>query len=244
MKITVLGRWGAYPKAGEATAGYLLEIGEHRILLDCGSGVLAAVQQYLEISELTTVFLSHQHFDHMADLGCLQYACLIDMDLKRREKPLRLLLSETKNKKWTIPSIQGTVAKGINKSDTVTLEGGIQLTFFQTNHDAYCLGVRVEADNKVLVYTADTRYDESLIPHIQGADLLITEASFYAEFNASQYGHMTSIEAGRLAAKAEVKSLMLSHLPHFGDIQLLKQEAETMFSGKVMLAEFGQLVEL
>ncbi|MNR63270.1 hypothetical protein D3C85_1855190 [compost metagenome] len=55
---------------------------------------------------------------------------------------------------------------------------------------------------------------------------------------------MTSVEAGRLAAKAGVNTLLLSHLPHFGDIRLLKNEAETMFSGKVLLADLGMQVEL
>lgn len=244
MKIRVLGRWGAYPKAGEATAGYLVEIGNHKILLDCGSGVLSVLQNYMELSELTTVFLSHQHHDHMADLGCLQYACLIDMDLKRREKPLRILLSEENEEDWTMPVMKGTYGIGINDNAKVSFEDGVHLSFFRTNHDAYCLGVRIEADNKVIVFTADTRYDESLIPYLRNADLLITEASFYAEFNASQYGHMTSIEAGKLAAKAGVKTLLLSHLPHFGAIQVLKNEAETMFSGNVLLADLGMQIEL
>ncbi|MEW9700587.1 MBL fold metallo-hydrolase [Paenibacillus sp. SI8] len=239
MKLRVLGRWGAYPKAGEATAGYLLEVGSHKILLDCGSGVLAVLQNFIELSELTSVFLSHQHHDHMADLGCLQYACLIDMDLQRRDKPLRLLISEKNEEDWSIPAMKGTYAIGVNESAAVSMEDGVKLSFFRTNHDAYCLGVRVEAEGKVLVYTADTRYDESLIPHLRDANLLITEASFYAGFDAGQYGHMNAHEAGKLAEAAGVKKLLLSHLPHFGHIQLLKEEAAAKFNGEVLLADFG-----
>ncbi|MNR19531.1 ribonuclease Z [compost metagenome] len=90
-----------------------------------------------------------------------------------------------------------------------------------------------------MVYTADTRYDESLVPYLKDADLLITEASFYADFNAAQYGHMNSQEAGRLASKADVKKLMLSHFPHFGNIQQLKDEAAEVFNGEILLAEIG-----
>ncbi|WP_127582910.1 MBL fold metallo-hydrolase [Paenibacillus koleovorans] len=244
MKLRVIGPWGAYPKAGEATAGYLLEAGRNRVLLDCGSGVLAALQRYIGLPELTHAFLSHKHYDHMADLGCLQYACLIDTDLSRRELPLQVLLAEEHEGDWTVPLMRGSAANGVSVKETVWLEDGVRLSFFRTDHDAYCLGVRVEAQGKVLVYTADTRYDESLIPHLSGADLLITEASFYADFDAGRYGHMTSAEAAKLASAAGVKRLMLSHLPHFGEIERLKAEAAAVYSGDIVLAELGMLAEL
>lgn len=244
MKVRVLGRWGAYPKAGEATAGYLVEVGNHKLLLDCGSGVLSALQKFIALNEVTTVFLSHQHHDHMADLGCLQYACLIDSDLKLRDKSLRLLLAEEVEEAWSVPTMKGTQPIGVNESETVSFEDGTKLSFFKTNHDAYCLGVRIEAEGKVLVYTADSRYEESLIPHLKDADLLITEASFYASFDAGQYGHMNSHEAGKLASAAGVKTLLLSHLPHFGEIQTLKEEAAAMFTGEILLADFGMQIEL
>ncbi|WNR45319.1 MBL fold metallo-hydrolase [Paenibacillus roseipurpureus] len=239
MRVRVIGRWGAFPRAGEATSGYLLEVGSHKILLDCGSGVLAALQKFIELRDLTSVFLSHRHYDHMADLGCLQYACLIDMDLQRRDTPLRLLTSEEVEGEWSIPVMKGTQEIGVNESARVTLEDGVKVTFFRTNHDGYCLGVRIEFEGRVLAYTADTRYDETLVPYLKDADLLITESSFYADFHAAQYGHMNSYEAGKLASKANVKKLLLSHLPHFGNTQLLKEEAAVMFNGEILLAEFG-----
>ncbi|OAS15753.1 MBL fold metallo-hydrolase [Paenibacillus oryzisoli] len=244
MKIKVIGRWGAYPKRGEATAGFLLEVGTHKILLDCGSGVLSVLQNYIELHELTAVFVSHNHFDHMADLGSLQYACLIDMDLKQRDIPLQMLVAKESKADWTIPTLKGTIEQLINQDTIISFEDGLTLTFFQTDHDAYCLGVKVSYGGKKLVYTADTRYDETLIPHLQDADLLMTEASFYANFDAARYGHMNSSEAGLLASKAGVKKLLLTHLPHFGDIQLLREEASRNFSGEVVLAEYGLQIVL
>jgi ribonuclease BN (tRNA processing enzyme) len=97
MKITVLGPWGAYPKAGEATAGYLLEHEDEKILIDCGSGVLAQLQKYIALSEITAVIISHTHFDHIADLGCLQYACLIDTDLGLRTSTLPIYIADESN---------------------------------------------------------------------------------------------------------------------------------------------------
>ncbi|CAH1227960.1 hypothetical protein PAECIP111891_06215 [Paenibacillus allorhizoplanae] len=244
MKVRVIGRWGAYPKRGEATAGFLLEVGNHKILLDCGSGVLSVLQNYIELHELTAVFVSHNHFDHMADLGSLQYACLIDMDLKQRDTPLRLLVAKDSKDEWAIPVLKGTIEQEINQDTIVTFEDGLTLTFFRTDHDVFCLGVKISYQGKNLVYTADTRYDESLVPYLRDADLLLTEASFYANFDAARYGHMTSTEAGLLASKAGVKKLLLTHLPHFGEIQVLREEAALMFSGEVVLADLGLQVVL
>lgn len=41
MKVTVIGCWGGYPAAKEASSGYLLEHDGYKILMDCGSGVLS-----------------------------------------------------------------------------------------------------------------------------------------------------------------------------------------------------------
>lgn len=244
MKLTVIGRWGAYPRAGEATAGFLLESGSHKILLDCGSGVLSVLQRFLQVDQLTAVVLSHRHYDHMADLGCLQYACLIDSDLKKRDTPLRILASEEAKGAWAIPAYVGTSAEGINEDSVIQLEGGLKLTFFRTDHEAYCLGVRAETGGKVLVYTSDTRYNESLVPFCRNADLLVTECSFNAGFDAGQYGHMNAHEAGRLAARAGAKELIITHLPHFGDIQMLAEEVKEVYSGKVRLADLGLVAEV
>ena len=46
MKMTVVGFWGGFPEAGEATSGYLFEHDGFRLLVDCGSGVLAQLQKY------------------------------------------------------------------------------------------------------------------------------------------------------------------------------------------------------
>ncbi|MNC53999.1 ribonuclease Z [compost metagenome] len=96
----------------------------------------------------------------------------------------------------------------------------------------------------MLVYTADTRYNEALLPWLQDADLLIAESSFYNGQDAGLYGHMTAAEAGRLAAAAGAKRLVLSHLPHFGEISILREEAAAVFSGEIILPEPGMQITI
>ena len=68
---------GRLSRSGEATSGYLFEHDGFRLLVDCGSGVLAQLQKYITPSDIDAVVLSHYHHDHVADIGVLQYARLI-----------------------------------------------------------------------------------------------------------------------------------------------------------------------
>jgi ribonuclease BN (tRNA processing enzyme) len=77
--------------------------------------------------------------------------------------------------------------------------------------------------------------------------LLIAEASFYKEFSdAKKYGHMNSSDVGSLALKANVGKLILTHLPHFGDLDKLALEVGEIYQGPIDLALSGMeiIVEL
>jgi ribonuclease BN (tRNA processing enzyme) len=99
--------------------------------------------------------------------------------------------------------------------------------------------MRIEAEGKVLVYTADTSYKEEFIHFTQNANLLLCECNFYGNQNGKGAGHMNSYDAGSLAAAAKVKQLVLTHLPHYGKLEQLVKEAAEKYSGKVCLAEEG-----
>lgn len=74
MRLTVLGCFGPFPAAGGACSGYLVESGETKLLLDCGSGVLKNLLRVCPLSALTGAVISHLHMDHASDLGVLRYA--------------------------------------------------------------------------------------------------------------------------------------------------------------------------
>src|SRR5699024_12774482 len=77
MKVTIIGFWGGYPAAGGATSAYLVEEKDFKLLVDAGSGSLSKLQNYINISDLDAVIVSHYHHDHVADIGVLQYAKLV-----------------------------------------------------------------------------------------------------------------------------------------------------------------------
>ncbi len=88
MKLKVIGFWGGYPEANEATSGYLIESNGFNLLIDCGSAVLSKLQESISIDQLDAVVLSHYHHDHIADIGPLQYACYVTSLIYNKEKAL------------------------------------------------------------------------------------------------------------------------------------------------------------
>jgi len=244
VKLTVLGPWGAYPAAGEASAGYLLEHNGGKLLLDCGSGVLSVVQRYTALTELSAVLVSHTHHDHVADLGCLQYACLIDADLDRRTAPLPIYIAGLQPEDGShYASMPGSDVIPVFEHETIQLYG-MKFSFMKTFHGAYCLAMKIESGSGTIVYTADTYYDDSLIDFCKGADLLIAETSFYAGQDARKYGHMNSTDVARLAQLSGAGQVILTHLPHFGDTSALVEEVRQTYRGRVELAAVGQQFDI
>jgi ribonuclease BN (tRNA processing enzyme) len=71
VRLTVLGGWGAYPEAGQACSGYLVEHDGFRLLLDLGYAVVPRLFGHLTAASVDAVFISHGHPDHCADLNPL-----------------------------------------------------------------------------------------------------------------------------------------------------------------------------
>lgn len=238
MKLTIIGFWGGYPAADGATSAYLLEKDDFALLLDVGSGSLGKVQNYRHIMDIDAVILSHYHHDHVADIGVLQYAWLVQSYL-REEKEILPIYGHAEDQQG-FESLTHECTEGIAYDPNKTLEiGPFHITFLKTNHPVPCYGMRITDDESTIVYTADTTFKEEWIDFAKDADLLITDCNFYADQEGTAAGHMTSEEGAIIAQKANVRELILSHLPHYGDVSELVGEAEQHFNGPIQLAKEG-----
>ncbi|KYC97177.1 MBL fold metallo-hydrolase [Heyndrickxia sporothermodurans] len=244
MKLTVIGPWGGYPKVNGASAGYLLEHEGFHLLVDCGSAVLSKLQQYINPEQLDAVIISHYHPDHIADIGVLQHALIIGKYMDKNIKTLPIY-GHNEDAHGFQSLFFDDVTKGVpyGESDKVSI-GPFKVTFLRTKHPVPCFAMRIEAGDSIFVFTADSSYLESFSPFAANADILLCESNFYGDMDGSAAGHMTSYEAGEIARAAQVKNLILTHLPQYGDLNRLKSEAAEKFSGNIFVAEEGLVIDL
>jgi ribonuclease Z len=89
-------------------------------------------------------------------------------------------------------------------------------------------------------YCSDTIYDESLISHIAGVDLLYHEATFMHDLaeKARDRMHTTSCEAAMIAKKAKVQKLIIGHFSsRYDNLEPLLHEARSVFSNTELAIE-------
>jgi ribonuclease BN (tRNA processing enzyme) len=236
MKVHVLGYWGTYPAPGEATTGFLVETDREKVLLDCGSGVLAQLFKVCEFGDLTAVVITHHHHDHTADLGVLGYRALLARRSGERSTPLPVYMPEGPADLMREFEEEPLIdLQRIDESSKLQI-GGLAVSFARTQHPVYCLACRFEYRGQVFVFSADSSECDGLRRIAEGADLFLCEANMFngQEESARQFGHLTAGQAGALAREAGVRHLALTHYPHYGDIHTLVAQAAAAFGRDVI----------
>ncbi|AOZ93711.1 MBL fold metallo-hydrolase [Paenibacillus crassostreae] len=244
MEVKILGYWGGYPSAGGATAGYLVDTGEGQILLDCGSGVMSKLVLHTHVEKLDAVILSHLHHDHTADMGILQYAVTGAIRTGRMNKTLPLYApAEPANMLDMLYGDHSTIT--VIEPNLTVLIAGAQVEFVPVLHTIPCYAIRITYKGKVLVYSGDTSYCESLVDLAKDADIFLCEATICeGSMHTTGIGHMNASQAGSIASKANVKKLILVHLPGDGDLEFMQRSASIAFGGPVELPNTAQMYTL
>lgn len=204
MKITCLGTGCPEPSVRRASSGYLVEIGEDVILLDCGGGVFdRLIQSGRKPSDITHLFFTHLHTDHMMDYARLIHAAWdeggepvivngpapiadITEKLFGRDGVLATdLTARTENagsqEVWVerggnLP--RAWPAPSVREVDPgFTFKGdGWTLTSCHAPHaqpQLICMAFRIDAGGKSFVYTGDTALSGNVEKLSKKADLLI-----------------------------------------------------------------------
>jgi ribonuclease Z len=120
---------------------------------------------------------------------------------------------------------EGPLWGRLHKGETITLPDGREIT------PASLVGPT--RSGRRIVITGDTRPCASTRDAAQGADLLIHEATFADEESerARETGHSTAREAAEIAASADVRRLILTHISarYSRDTGDLEREARSVF---------------
>jgi len=218
--LTVLGRWSPYPPHGGANPGYLVEAGGVRLLLDCGSGVLANMHRFCTAFDLAAVVITHLHPDHFTDLYALRAERAYGRVPPPSLPPLPLFAPAN-----AVTFLPGCLPRAESRQEFLDgfdfrpLEAGvgqvgpIALRFVRTAHPEPCHAVEVRYNDRRLVYSADTGPTEAVERLAEGADLFLCECSLREDAAdlAVRLGHLTASMAGASARRARVRRLLLTH---------------------------------
>lgn len=205
MKLTLLGIWGPFPIGGGGCSSYLVEDGDTKILLDCGSGALSKLRDlYPDSLSLDAIVLSHVHADHAGEIDLFRYM----LEFGQLKAPLKVFSPETDR-------LQYPVFDAEKSFDGMQISAGsLTLRFTAVRHAVPTMGVRItDADGHSLFYTGDTGWFEGLIDAVSGSDLLLADACLRDESNEKALrNHMTVAQVLSLRQQADCKAAILTHL--------------------------------
>ena len=233
MKLHILGRYGPYPAPGGACSGYLLEQGETRLVVDCGSGTFSRLLQKTDFDSVGAAFLSHLHADHMADLLIMRYAKDI------RKKPLVIYAPASPADMYGLLERDALFDLRPVSDGMRVRFGEIDVAFCEMTHPVESYAMRFSCGGETLVFSGDTNYNERLGPFAKGASLFLCDAALLEWDRApgKVYPHLSAREAGRIAAEAGVGRLALTHLRAAHAPEEYVAEAKAEFLGAFAVEE-------
>ena len=251
VRLVVLGSGTCVPRRRRGPAGYAVEAGRYRILIDSGSGTLgrlaAAGHDYRELSH---ALYTHTHVDHTADLGPLLFALEYTPGF-RREAPLALLgprgFPEFVDRlaqawPWILPESRWLEIDEIHEEtrawDALAVSARA-VAHGELPANAY----RLEIEGRSIVFSGDTRSCPAIVEIARDADLLVIEASL-PEGPAGTDVHLTAAQAGQIAARASAKRVVLTHLyPACDEVDMVAR-CRSEYDGEVTIAEDLMSIEL
>jgi ribonuclease BN (tRNA processing enzyme) len=245
MHLQFVGCGDAFGTGGRFNTCFHLVGTKINALIDCGATSLVGMNKLaIDRNAIDTIFISHFHADHVAGLP---FFLLEANYVTKRTRPLTIV--GPPGLKTRFPEVMecgfpGTKALELNFALTlVDLEigkprdiGNLRVTAFHVVHDERagpCLGFRFEAEGKVIAFSGDTEWTDTLIDIGREADLFICEA--YTRDKPIQT-HMALSLLEKHLDQIRPKRLILSHMSH----DMLSRLAEVPYEA----AEDGKIVEL
>jgi ribonuclease BN (tRNA processing enzyme) len=239
VQLTVIGCSPAWPNAGSAQSGYLVE-GGGRLLLDCGPGVLARLRT-LDGGwpRVDAVVITHFHLDHWGDLVPWIFGASFGPG-RSVPKPDLWLPPGGEAKLHHFGEQMSFTQQVDGVFDVHEYEGGAEfsaagftiLPLRLDHYDELTFGMRVTNGNRTLAYSGDTGPSRNLTELARDADLFLCEATL-PEPEPALRGHLTPEEAIEASEAAGARRLVVIHRP-----------AELPLSDSIQRAADGDILRL
>lgn len=239
MRLTVLGSSGTYTSPGQLCSGYLVRTDTTTVMVDAGNGSSANLQAEVDLADLDAIVISHRHADHCADLIGLHHAVKA-----RRATGIRLysppgvaqLIAELTSREAPYVFEDSFELQNVQAGDMFSV-GDIRFRLYESVHPVPTVSMRIEAEGRVLCYSADSAGGHQLVEAAADCDLFLCEATWQGEMlDHPPNIHLTAADAGALATRAGAKRLMLTHIAGHLDRDVSLAEAKATFDGPVELA--------
>jgi ribonuclease BN (tRNA processing enzyme) len=246
VRITVLGGCGAWPAAGQACSGYLVEHEGFRVLIDPGYATLPRLLVSTAAEEIDAVLVTHGHPDHCADLNPLLRARALGdappaaLPVYAPPEALTVVLALDKARMLAGSFVSYDLAPG--KPYEI---GPFRLETWSLPHHVPNAGLRLTGGGRVVAYTGDTGPAPELAELARDADVLLAEATYPERVPDEDAPYLSSaLDAGRTAARAGVARLLLTHLwPDTPPEPALAAAART-YGGELAVATGGLTLDL
>ena len=201
-RVTLLGtKGGPRVNKGRANPSNLVTAGGRSYVVDCGYGVIRQlVDAGIEAHEVRTILITHNHSDHMLELGPLVYTAwagglrepidvwgpppvgrivtsfldsvAYDVDIRMADEGRPDLRKLVRVHEFEAPS--GVSGAG---SATVFERDGLKVSVARVRHPpiAHAYAYRFDTPGRSIVLSGDTTYAPELIALARGADVLVHE---------------------------------------------------------------------
>ena len=217
VRLSVIGSSPAWPNPGGACSGYLVD---GRLLLDCGSGVLAKLREREPWPTVEAIAITHLHLDHWGDLVPWVWGALFGPGASL-PKPALWLPPGSRERLQPVLALLGSedmLDRAFAVSEYSAREpfvaAGLEVTAIPVDHyDMDAFGFRVRGD-RVLAYSGDSGPSDALAELARDADLLLTEATLEnGGYDGPDRGHLSPDEAKDAATDARAQRVLLTHRP-------------------------------
>ncbi|MBN1591925.1 MAG: MBL fold metallo-hydrolase [Candidatus Coatesbacteria bacterium] len=244
MKFWTLGTSAAVATAERDNASILISAGEELFLIDCGgSPVHRMAKLGFCVSELTGVFVSHAHADHIFGLPAVIHARKIRC---QGALPMRIfgpakamaaahgILSALWDEE-TLRMYSNLISVPIEENYLLFESPSVHIFSTPVEHGPETLAVKfVERKTGIsMAYSSDTRPCENLVRLAKGVDYLLHDSTSCMDGGSElKFGHSSAREAAVVARKAAVKRLILLHFAGY-DVADCLREAAREFDGPI-----------